>query len=353
MRLAIISTFPPRKCGIGVYTRNLANSMSRLADTEIISFAGYDYADKRVRPMINGPLSYLKIANYIRKGRFDRVMIQYDYLFYNLFLFPLFLLLMRLYGLKTNLVIHTVAPYKDFVKRNLFRLYHTYLLLFTSKIFVHTQNAKDKLLGNTLIKKPVEIVPHPILIRNTEPRLHSPGAVKLLCFGFIVWDKGTDVAIEAFGGVKGVSLRIVGSVPVNAMKRQHEFLEKIKAMSSKYENVEFVNRFVSEEEKAAEYANCDFVIMPYRFIEQSGILAEAWSFQRIPVCSDIKSLAEDTASGRYGVLFKAEDADDLRERTLALAKDQEKQAELLANIKQVIADRDFDKLSTEFLKRMS
>jgi glycosyltransferase involved in cell wall biosynthesis len=224
--------------------------------------------------------------------------------------------------------------------------------MFTDKVFVHTQNAKNKLLSNTLIKKPVETVAHPILIRNTKPKTYTKGKLKLLCFGFIVWDKGIDVAVKAFGGVKNVSLTIVGSVPQTAMRKQHLFLERIKALTAKYRNVKLINRFVSEEEKAGFYAQCDFVVMPYRFVEQSGIIAEAWSFQRIPICSDIKSLREDTENGRYGILFKAEDVSDLKNKTLTLAKDQKKQKKILTNIKQVIKDRDFDKLSKEFLKRL-
>ncbi len=352
MKVAIMSTFPPKICGVGVYTRNLVNAMSKFADVKVISFKGFDYTDSRVVPLISrNPFSYFKIAHYIKKEKFDKLIIQYDYLYYNLFVFPIFLFLLRLFGFKTNLVIHTVAPYTDFFKKNLFRIYHTYLLLFTNKVFVHTVNARSKLLGNTLIKKPVEVVFHPILIRNTKPKTYTKGKIKLLCFGFIVPDKGTDLAIKAFGNVKNVSLRVVGSIPVFAIKNKEAFLEEIKKLASEYKNVELLNKFVSEEEKAREYTDCDFVVMPYRFIEQSGIIAEAWSFQRIPICSDIRALREDTDQGKYGVLFEAGDLDDLRKKVLDLAKNLKKQKELLKNIKQVIKDRDFDKLSKDFVNK--
>lgn len=351
MKIAVMSTFPPRICGVAVYTRNLVNAMSKFAGVKVISFKGFDYADSRVVPLISNWLSYFKIAWYIRKEMFDKIIIQYDYLYYNLAVFPIFLLLLKLFGFKTNLVIHTVAPYTDFVKKNIFKLYHTCLLMFTDKVFVHTDNARNKLLGNTLIKRPVDMVFHPILIRNTKPKTYKKGELKLLCFGFIVQDKGIDLAIKAFGSLKGISLRIVGSTPVFAIRNKEEFLEKIKKMASEHKNVELVNRFVSEEEKAREYTNCDFVVMPYRFIEQSGIIAEAWSFQRIPVCSDVRALVEDTVNGKYGVLFKAGDVDELRRTTLALAKDLKRQKELLKRIKQVIKDRDFDKLSRDFVEK--
>lgn len=352
MRLAIISTYPPQKCGVGVYTRNLTNAMSKLVETEVISFSGYKYEYKRVKPMIKGALSYFKIVDYIQKKNFDKVIIQYDYTCYNLFVFPLFLLLLKIYGLKTNLVMHTVASYKDSIKKNLFRLYHTYLLLFTDSVFVHTQNAKNRLLTNTFIKKQVEIVAHPILVRNTKPKIYTKGELKLLCFGFIVWDKGIDIAIKAFGGMKNISLKIVGSVHPRAMKKQYDFLEHIRTLAARYKNVGLINRFVSEEEKAKLYTKSNFIVMPYRSIEQSGVIAEAWSFQRIPLCSDIKPLKEDTKNGKYGVLFKADDAADLRNKTLSLANDLDKQKKILINIKKIIKERDFDKLSKEFLKKM-
>ena len=353
MKIAVMSTFPPKKCGVGVYTRNLVNAMSGFADVTVISFKGFDYTDRRVVPLISSWLSYFRVALFIKKEKFDKVIIQYDYLYYNLLVFPFFLFLLRLFGFNPSLIIHTVASYSDFFRKTLFRLYHSYLLLFTKKVFVHTVNAKNKLLGSTVVKKPVEIVFHPILVRDTAPRVHRKGKIRLLCFGFIVWDKGTDIAIKAFGNARNVSLKFVGSIPVYPIRNKQEFLDEVKNLASQYKNIELVNRFVSEEEKADAYTWCDFVVMPYRSIEQSGIIAEAWSFQRIPVCSDIRALREDAGSGRYGVLFKAGDIDDLKKTVFSLAKDSRMQEKLLSGIKQVIKDRDFTKLSKDFVEKSS
>ena len=53
--------------------------------------------------------------------------------------------------------------------------------------------------------------------------------------------------------------------------------------------------------------------MPYRMISQSAVLTELWSYGKIPVASDLAPLKEEIGT-EYGVLFKNEDAQDLKKK---------------------------------------
>ena len=53
MKLAIISTYPPKRCGIGIYTKNLVESLLKNGiEVEVISFAGYSYKEEYVKPIL-------------------------------------------------------------------------------------------------------------------------------------------------------------------------------------------------------------------------------------------------------------------------------------------------------------
>ena len=79
MKLAIISTYPPRKCGIGIYTKKLADSIK---DVKVISLKEHKYTDKRVIGMIDNSMgSFLKAASYIKEKAYKTALIEHEYEF--------------------------------------------------------------------------------------------------------------------------------------------------------------------------------------------------------------------------------------------------------------------------------
>jgi len=353
MKIAIISTYPPQKCGIGIYTKYLADSFHKnmLHEVEIITFKGYDYNDKRAKPILvkSNPFSYLKVISYLQKNNFDAVFIQHEYILYNYLLFPLFLMSIQLEGIKVNMIMHTVAYYKGFWKLA-FSLYHEFMLLFVDTLFLHTKIAERKLNERTMFKKRAIIIPHPIPTKDRNFRKPSrKKSYNLLCFGFIDYIKGFDIVARAVGNNKKYNLRIVGSsVPAFADK-QKRYVEYIKYMAKSYRNVKTEIGFVSEEKKNKLFKEADFVLLPYRQIEQSGILCDAWSYGKIPVCSDIGPFRKE-AGTKYGVLFGKNNEDDLKYQLDELIKERGRQKEILGNIHKLVNKRSYDTLAYKFLE---
>ena len=86
MKLAIISSYPPHKCGIAILAKRLADSFSRLkVDVEVITLKGYKYSDKKVRYLIekNNVSSYINAFHYIKKKGFDYVLFEHEYTIFN------------------------------------------------------------------------------------------------------------------------------------------------------------------------------------------------------------------------------------------------------------------------------
>jgi glycosyltransferase involved in cell wall biosynthesis len=107
----------------------------------------------------------------------------------------------------------------------------------------------------------------------------------VLFFGLLRSYKGLDVLIEAFRGIDDAELWIVG-LPHLPLDRLQERARDGRG------RVRFVPRFVAEEEIPALFRRADIVALPYREIDQSGVLQTALAFGKTLVLSRIGGFIE-------------------------------------------------------------
>ena len=112
----------------------------------------------------------------------------------------------------------------------------------------------------------------------------------ILSFGLIRPYKGTDVLLEAFRRVEGAELWIVGA-PRMPMGPLRELAARAPG------RVRFVERFVDDPEVPAFMRRADIVALPYRNIEQSGVLYTALAFGRPLVLSSVGGFPEIAEHG--------------------------------------------------------
>lgn len=132
----------------------------------------------------------------------------------------------------------------------------------------------------------------------------------VLFFGLLRPYKGIDTLLEAWRGVSGAELWIVGR-------------PRMELPSSPGAGVRFVPRFVSDGELAAFFRRADIVVLPYSRVQRfdfSGVLATALAFGRASVISDVGGFSEvaDTGAAR---LVAPDDPDALRAALAALIAD--------------------------------
>ena len=145
----------------------------------------------------------------------------------------------------------------------------------------------------------VEVIPHGAFDYLTRQQDEVPlpeelAAVEgpvILAFGLIRPYKGTDVLLEAFARVEGAELWIVG-MPRMPMEPLRELAERAPG------RVRFIDRFVTDPEIPAFMRRADVVVLPYRNIEQSGVLYTALAFGRPLVLSDVGGFPEVAGPGR-------------------------------------------------------
>ena len=107
----------------------------------------------------------------------------------------------------------------------------------------------------------------------------------ILAFGLVRPYKGTDVLLEAFRRIEGAELWIVG-MPRMPMDELRDLAGRAPG------KVRFVDRFIPDPEIPAYMRRADLVVLPYRNIEQSGVLYTALAFGRPLVLSSVGGFTE-------------------------------------------------------------
>ena len=159
------------------------------------------------------------------------------------------------------------------------------------------------------------------------------GPVALL-FGLMRPYKGIDVAIEAWRGIEGAELWVVGMprMDIDPLRRAAP------------PNVRFVDRFVEDSEIPALFRRADLALLPYREIDQSGVCFTAMAFGTPMVLSAVGGFPEIAAAGA-AELVEPGDPDSLRSSVQALLADPAARARLSARSTELTRERfDWDRI---------
>jgi glycosyltransferase involved in cell wall biosynthesis len=144
----------------------------------------------------------------------------------------------------------------------------------------------------------VRVIPHgafDYLTRLPEERplpteLEDAEGPVILFFGLLRPYKGLDVLLEAFAGVGGAELWIVG----NPRMDLGPLRAKAAAASGR---VRLLTRFIDEAEIPPIFRRADLVVLPYRDAEHSGVLYTGLAFGKPLVLSAVGGFPEVAATG--------------------------------------------------------
>jgi glycosyltransferase involved in cell wall biosynthesis len=193
-------------------------------------------------------------------------------------------------------------------------------------VVVHSEHGRERLTGELGIDPSrVEVIPHGAFTHYTsmDGAVPLPGELAavegpvVLCFGLMRPYKGIDVLLEAWRGIEGAELWIVGMprMDVSALK------------AAAPPNVRWVERFVTDPEIPAFFRRADLVVLPYREIDQSGVLFTALAFGSPLLVSAVGGFPEVAATGAAEVVPPG-DASALHAALERLVADPERRAQL-------------------------
>jgi glycosyltransferase involved in cell wall biosynthesis len=213
---------------------------------------------------------------------------------------------------------HDVLPRRTEARVDLWRS----IFATVDRIVVHGEQATEQLAELGVPRERVARIPHALFEAQTGVSLRPPGGSTLLFFGLIRASKGLDLLLRALPavaeGAPDVRLIVAGD-PLEPV----EPLRRLAAELGVAERVEWRLAYVPEEEIPALMDEATIVVLPYRKIESSGVLATALGHGRPAVVADIGSLGDVVRAYGAGLVFTPEDPHALAAACLRLLRDEE------------------------------
>jgi glycosyltransferase involved in cell wall biosynthesis len=159
-------------------------------------------------------------------------------------------------------------------------------------IVVHSEHGRARLVGELGVPpEKLTVIPHGVLTPAGDdglpPELAAIEGPVVLFFGLLRPYKGLDVLLEAWRGIEGAELWVVG------MPR----MDTTALRASAPPGVRFVERFVPDGQVAALFRRADLAVLPYREIDQSGVLFTALGAGTPMVLSAVGGFPEVAAEG--------------------------------------------------------
>lgn len=180
-------------------------------------------------------------------------------------------------------------------------------------VIVHSETGArrmNEIVG--LPKERIRVIPHGSFDYLTELPEEKPLPAELegatgpviLFFGLMRPYKGIDVLLDAFAGITGAELWIVGNPRMD--------IEPLKERAAKLPGkVRWLTRFVNDDEIPALMRHADVLVLPYRDGEQSGVLYTGLAFEKAMVISDVGGLGDVAREHDAARLVQPGDADGL------------------------------------------
>jgi glycosyltransferase involved in cell wall biosynthesis len=300
-RVLLVSSYPPRPCGIGAYAATQAERLR--ADGHAVTVISPPDGAGDLRTPFHGGRPFRLAA---RRGRgFDRIVVHFQPALYGRRRAPLSalgaslgLLWLVLRRRSTEILVHEADPPRwwrpdEWVLRAAFRA--APMLLF------HTDRERRQLERLYRIRVRFRLLDHRGGIRVGAPpsreearqRLGLPAEEPVFVApGFIHADKGYDRAAEAVRRGGG-HLYVVGSVK-DPTPRNMAMLERLRTLAG-IDGIRLIERYVDDDELDAWVAAADAVVLPYRRSWSSGILARAQAIGTPAVVTAVGGLPEQAS----------------------------------------------------------
>jgi glycosyltransferase involved in cell wall biosynthesis len=318
----VVSSYPPRHCGIGAYARTQVDVLRR--DGLRVTVVSPPDGDGDVRVPFHGGRPFLAAARLGRHA--DRIVVHFQPALYYRPRAPLSkigtslgLLWLVLRRPQTEVLVHEADEPK--------RWRPDYLLLAAAfraapALLFHTASERDRLRRAYGILTRSRLVPHvegvtvhgPVSRTEARERLHVPaGEPALVCPGFLHPDKGIERALAAFRAAGAGRLYVVGSVK-DRTPRNEAYAARLREQVSATPGAEMVERYLDDVEFDLWIIAADAVVLPYRRSWSSGALARAQALGTPVIVTAVGGLAEQ-ASARDMVVH---DDDGLRAAVAAI-----------------------------------
>lgn len=309
MRILVVSSYPPKHCGIASYAAQQVEALRREGhEVRVMSVDGEGAVDYPLR--LTDP-SDAENAISIFAG-FDRVIVHYapgiiapDPETHEVFHGALHRACRSLRKTRFEVMIHEMDyPDERRPRRRRARLWRS-----VAALQFHTAYERELFAGHypRVRRDRLQLVDHGRDMRKSylgsypEARRElgiEPEEVAFVSCGFIQESKGFDRVVAIFASSETVPpaahYHVVGSA------RIAEFMPYVAELASSAEdlpNVTFHDAYLDDESFDRWIAAADYVVAPYRTISSSSVLARAALFDRPVIATDVGGLRDQARAG--------------------------------------------------------
>jgi len=320
-KVCYLSTYPPRKCGIGVFTKDLVDAMDLYSDSVLSTVIAVNENrtshryDERVKWQIrhDNEEDYIKVAEEVNSSDIDVVNIQHEFGIFGGEWGSHVLSFLETLEKPVVTTLHTLQPDLEPQGQRVLKE-----IISRSNAIVVMNNIAIGLLAQlgTSFEK-INVIPHgcpniPFVSSNdVKPSIGLKNRTVLCTFGLISSGKGIEYAIQALPQVVAkhpeVIYLIIGETHPMVKRAEGEkyrrmLFEQVKELGLK-NHVVFQNRFLSKMELIRYLQATDIYITPYPGANQisSGTLINALAAGRAVVSTPYLHAKEVLNNGR-GVL---------------------------------------------------
>ena len=281
MKIAYVSTYLPKQCGIATYTDYLIRGIREVdptSEVRVIAEKGASFVkqDKfEVIPCWDRNEDYVDPIISYTKG-VDVVHIQHEYSIYS-FDDRLPSVLQRLdINTRKVITIHCLRPAQFSERGAVDENFAGRIAELADQVIVHLESQKAILTRVGIPPEKINIIPHGTELSNEEKetsrkRLGLPMKAKiLLMFGFIKKHKCLHIALDALAEIlkklEDVYLFVAGGLTPAASQKDRkyaEFLSRRIAELGLQKNVIYPNKFFPNEDVPYLFGASDIVLFPY------------------------------------------------------------------------------------------
>ncbi|HEY0245976.1 MAG TPA: glycosyltransferase family 4 protein [Mucilaginibacter sp.] len=358
MKIAYISTYPPRECGIATFNQNLVRAIGTnfperesllkgdfvVALTDSEDLHEYEYPEE-VKYIIrqNHQKDYIRAANYINTSNADVCILEHEFGIYGgesgIYILPFINRLEK----PLLSILHTVLKDPSYVQRIIIRE----IAEQSSKIIVMSHRAVEFL--TTIYDIPAEKIQ---IIEHGVPDVEAPevNPVKsltsfknkkvLLTFGLISRNKGLETVVRALPKIveqhPDVMYVILGNTHPGVIKNSgEEYRDHLKTLAAQLgvsQNLSFINKFVSEEELIQYLTAAEIYVTPY--LNEAQITSGTLSYAVGAGCAVVSTPywhATELLAHNRGRLFDFKNHEELAKNIIELLDDTDALSELKEN----------------------
>ena len=344
-KIAFLSTYPPRECGLATFTQDLVTALDGIGgiDTKIIAVTNEESCiyDNKVFAKIgqHEQADYIKTARILNDSDIDLLVIEHEF---------------GIFGGEHGTYINDLI---DNLKIPMITTFHTVL---------PEPNPEQQSIINALGKKSKKVI---TMARNTKPLLKSVYGIDsekievihhgvpkrafqsreslktkygyenrqiISTFGLIGPSKGIEYGVEAISQIamdyKDILYLIVGQTHPALKDEGKAYRNKLEELVENLgirDNVIFINKYLSKDEIVEYLQLSDIYMTPYLGKDQavSGTMAYAVGYGKA-IVSTPYLYAKEMLSGGRGLLAEFSNSDSLAENIKAILKNPDKKAKM-------------------------